>query len=263
MTSEGIAHRFVDARLSAGVVPDYPGEMPQSLSDAYAIQAQAIPRMGATIGGWKVGRILGDWVARTGGAHHLAGPIFADTIFDLSDDSPALIFEDGFGAAEAEFLLRVGAAPEAGKTAFTLEEAAALIDAVHIGFEIASSPFPGINDHGPAITISDFGNNNGLLIGPAIAEWRTSGFEDAEVSTTIDGAAVGTGKASAFVDGTIGSVRFLFENLARRGLPITPGQWVSTGAVTGVHKVTVGQRVEADFGRFGTIGCTIGAQQPR
>lgn len=263
MTSEGIAHRFVDARLSAGVVPDYPGEMPQSLDDAYVIQAAAIPRMGGVIGGWKVGRILGDWVARTGGAHHLAGPIFTDTIFALTDDSPALIFADGFGAAEAEYLLRIGTAPEHGKTDFTLEEAAALIDAVHIGFEIASSPFPGINDHGPAITISDFGNNNGLLIGPAIADWRSSGFEDEEVSTTVDGAVVGTGNARAFVDGTIGSVRFLFENLARRGLPVEPGQWVSTGAVTGVHKVTVGQHVEADFGRFGMIGCTIGAQQPR
>ena len=44
----------------------------------------------------------------------------------------------GFAAAEAEFVLRIGTAPPAGKTHFTLAEAANLIDAVHVGIEIAS-----------------------------------------------------------------------------------------------------------------------------
>ena len=91
------------------------------------------------------------------------------------------VFAEGFAAGEAEFLLRIGAAPPAGKTGFTLDEAADLIGAVHVGIEIASSPLGAINELGPIAVISDFGNNNGLVVGPEIPDWRTSGFEQWEV----------------------------------------------------------------------------------
>src|SRR3546814_5616235 len=88
------------------------------------------------------------------------------------------VFADGFAAAEAEFLLRVGTPPPADQKRFTTEEATAHIDMVHLGIEIASSPLPTINDLGPTVTISDFGNNNGLVIGPAIADWRGADIAD-------------------------------------------------------------------------------------
>ncbi len=92
------------------------------------------------------------------------------------------VFAEGFAAGEAEFLLRIGAPPPAGKTSFTLEETADLIDAVHVGIEIASSPLGAINEIGPIAVVSDFGNNNGLVVGPEIADWRASGFEQWEVT---------------------------------------------------------------------------------
>src|SRR3546814_20742925 len=82
------------------------------------------------------------------------------------------VFADGFAAAEAEFLLRVGTPPPADQKRFTTEEATAHIDMVHLGIEIASSPLPTINDPGPTVTSSDFGNKNGLGIRPAIATSR-------------------------------------------------------------------------------------------
>src|SRR3546814_7772641 len=66
-------------------------------------------------------------------------------------------------------------------------EATAHIDMVHLGIEIASSPLPTINDLGPTVTISDFGNNNGLVIGPAIADWRGADIADWPVSLLING----------------------------------------------------------------------------
>jgi 2-keto-4-pentenoate hydratase len=56
---------------------------------------------------------------------------------------------------------------------------------------------------GPIAVVSDFGNNNGLVIGAAIPDWRTSGFEEWNVTTSIDGYEVGDGRASAFPDGAI------------------------------------------------------------
>jgi len=152
--------------------------------------------------------------------------------------------------------------PPAGRTRFGLDDAAALIDAVHVGIEIASSPLGTINELGPIAVISDFGNNNGLVVGPEIPAWRASGFEAWEVTTRIDGREAGRGRAGAFPDGAIGAARFLFELMAERGIALQPGQWISSGAVTGVHPVRAGQKVEARFSERFSVACRLVAAEP-
>jgi 2-keto-4-pentenoate hydratase len=119
-----------------------------------------------------------------------------------------------------------------------------------------------INEIGPAAIISDFGNNNGLLIGSEISNWRDSGFECWEVATTINGREAGRGEASAFANGAIGSAKFLFELMAERGIELRPGQWISSGAVTGVHDVKPGERIEVRFDRWYEIDCKAVAAEP-
>lgn len=257
-----IADHFLAARRTATGLTDYPGTPPKTLDEGYSIQAKAMAQVAEPIAGWKVGRILAPLDARYG-CDRLAGPIFAPTVAWVDGLATGFVFADGFGAVEAEFLFRIGKAPSPDQRQFTLEEAAAHIDAVHIGIEIASSPFQGINGLGPAVTISDFGNNNGLLIGPAVPDWRDGGYVDQAVVTRIDGVEIGAGTAAAFNHGAIGSVRFLLENLAQRGIAVEAGWWISTGAVTGVHPVRPGQQVETDFGPLGTLICRIETQPAR
>ncbi|KQM29007.1 MULTISPECIES: 2-keto-4-pentenoate hydratase [unclassified Sphingomonas] len=241
-----IAQAFVTARQQAAGLSPYPGEPPMTLAEAYAIQDRAIAIDGRVAAGWKVGRINAPLDA-TLGVNRLAGPIFADQIFGAETATMAVI-ADGFAAAEAEYCVRIGRAPEAGRTALSLDEALALVDAVHIGVEIASSPYAGINADGPLVTISDFGNNFGLLIGAEVPGWRELGFLDWPVESRIDDAVVGSATARAMLDGPIGAVAFLVDCLAARGQALMPGTWVSSGAVTGVHQIRPGQRFEADFG---------------
>lgn len=256
------ATAFLAARRAASGLADYPGTPPATLGQGYAIQEAALARASDRIAGWKVGRILPP-LSDQFGCDRLAGPIFASSVATVDDATTGLVFAEGFGAVEAEFLFRIGTPPPEGKLHFTLEAAADHIDAVHIGIEIASSPFKGINAMGPAVTISDFGNNNGLLVGPAVPDWRDGTYALQPVVTRIDGAQVGSGTASAFNDGAIGSARFLLENLAARGITPQSGWWISTGAVTGVHPVQPGQAVETDFGPLGTLTCRIAKQEPR
>lgn len=254
-----IAGRFLSARRTTAGLAEYPGAFPETLSDAYRIQDQAIAAWGKPVIGWKVGRINAPASDRLG-ADRLTGPIFAS---QPADPTPAMpIFAEGFAAGEAEFLLRIGLTPPPGQRQFDLEEAAGLIDAVHVGIEIASSPLGAINRIGPIAVISDFGNNNGLVIGAEIPDWRTSGFEQWDVTTVIDGQVVGTGRAAAFPGGALGAARFLFELMADRGIALRPGQWISSGAVTGVHEARTGQQVEARFGSDYTVGCRLVAARP-
>ena len=257
--AQRIADAFVAARREARPLLAYPGLLPRSLDEAYRVQDRALALDAGAVGGWKVGRIMPP-TSETFGSDRLAGPIFADNIFRAAEKPVAMaVFEGGFGAAEAEFLLRVGEAPPAGKTEFSLDEAVALIDAVHLGIEIASSPLAAINDLGPAVTISDFGNNNGLVVGEPITGWRSFAFAEWPVSLRVGGIEAGTGRASAMPDGPLGAARFLFALLGRRGIGVTPGQWISSGAVTGVHPVAPGALVEAIFDGTHTVSCTIDA----
>ncbi|WP_404339807.1 2-keto-4-pentenoate hydratase [Sphingomonas sp. MMS12-HWE2-04] len=258
--ADAIAQAFVDARQSGAGLADYPGTQPQSLDEAYAIQERAIRLFGGRIAGWKVGRIPDPLVERYG-VNRLAGPIFAGSVVEApGGEIPEMpIFTDGFGAAEAEYLLRLGSLPDRFDRAWTNEEAARFVDDIRIGIEVASSPFQGINEHGPAVTISDFGNNNGLVIGAPIDPGAD--FADWPVSLTIDGAVAGAATARAMLDGPFGAVRFLFELAAARGLPLASGQWVSTGAVTGVHQVRPGAAIEAKFGDTMRVQCSIGGKR--
>jgi 2-keto-4-pentenoate hydratase len=255
-----IADRFLTARRTAGGLAGYPGDFPETLDEAYAVQDEAIAAWGRPVLGWKVGRINPPLSGRYG-ADRLAGPIFAAQT-DLGTVPECPVFAAGFAAGEAEFLLRIARTPPAGQGRFTLDEAAGLIDSVHVGIEIASSPLGAINRLGPVAVISDFGNNNGLVVGAAIPDWRSSGFEQWQVTTLLDGAEAGTGRASAFPDGAVGAARFLFELMARRGIALRPGQWISSGAVTGVHDARPGQRVEARFGEGYRVECTLHAARP-
>jgi 2-keto-4-pentenoate hydratase len=259
-TSDNIRHiarTFVEARRDGAAVPEFPGTVPLTLDEGYRVQDAALLLADGKVAGWKVGRIN----PPLDGVDRLAGPIFADQVV-LATDSPVAmpVFADGFAAAEAEFLLRIGTAPDPAKARYTMDEARAMVDAVHVGIEIASSPFPGINALGPTVTVSDFGNNNGLVIGADAAGWRDGDINDWQVELWINDAQIGAATSATMLDGPFGAVRYLLEHLAARGIPLSAGQWVSTGAVTGVHPVAIDDRVEARFdGRFAVL-CTIKAR---
>ncbi|GGI84480.1 2-keto-4-pentenoate hydratase [Polymorphobacter multimanifer] len=261
-TASAIAAALVDARRHAASLPDYPGPLPQSLDAGYAIQDAAINVSGGTVAGWKVGRIWPPLDARFG-SDRLAGPIFASTVFSSAQAAPVSmpVFAQGFGAVEAEFIFRLGDVPP-GQTRFSLAEAAALVAGVHVGIEIASSPFAAINDLGPAVTVSDFGNNNGIILGAEIADWAAADIDHWPIALEIDGQTVGRGIAADFPDGTLGSVRFLLELLARRGIAVPPGTLVSTGAITGVHAIAPGQSATARFGTDHALDCHIKSAIP-
>jgi 2-keto-4-pentenoate hydratase len=250
-----IAKAFVDARLTGAVMADYPGDIPVALDDAYQIQDTGIALTGKAVGGWKVGRIAEPLIG-TYGSNRLAGPIFSDRIVDAAaGEVPKVPVLAGFAAIEAELLLRVGRTPP---QEMTLEAARDYIDEVRFGLEVASSPFPGINDHGPAVTITDFGNNFGLVLGPRIEDWRSRDLLNAPVSLSIDGKVAGEARLAQMLDGPFGAFCFLVDSLAKRGLTLAPGQWISTGAITGVHAITAGQQAEASFdGSFAVVCRTI------
>lgn len=256
-----IAESFVRARRQGRSLPGFPGPVPLDLVAAYAVQDRAIGLWPDQVVGWKVGYIAAER-RDVSGDDRLLGPIFARSLQVEADDATFPVFAGGFGAIEAEYVLRLLADAPAGKTRWTPDEAAALPAELFVGVEIASSPLATINELGPRVVVSDFGNNNGLVMGAQIADWLDLSEAQLRVVTRIDGEVVGEGGAMRLPGGLLAAYAFALARSARRGRPLKAGELIATGNATGIHDIRAGQVATVDFGPHGAISGRAVAAPP-
>ena len=256
-TLDDIARHFVEARRAGRSLPDFPGAIPPDLVTAYQVQDLAITRWGDAVAGWKIGYIAPER-RDVSGDERLLGPVFARNLWIATDgivDIPVFSGAGGFAAVEAEYVLQLQADAPADKYDWTPEEAAALPTRLFIGVEVASSPLATINVLGPKVVVSDFGNNNGLVLGAEIADWTRLDEARLLARTEIDGQVVGTGGASNLPGGLRAAFAFALARSAKRGRPLRKGEWIATGNATGIHDIAVGQHAVVRFEGHGEISC--------
>lgn len=255
-SARDIAGVFVTARQEARALPGFPGDPPDSLTASYRVQDEAIALWPDEIAGWKIGRVPAQQIQALG-AERLTGPIFKHLVWRANGaDVEIPVFDNGFAAVEAEYVLRLGKDVPPEDTEWTREDAADLVAAMHVGVETAGSPLATINDLGATVVVSDFGNNHGLILGPEISNWRARLNAGLTCETFIEGESVGAGKVRGGADDPIDALVFLLEHMARRGRTLHAGQLISTGAVTGVHDIRIGQRSRVSFNGSGDIFCS-------
>lgn len=246
-----IAERFAEARAAGNSLDRYPGTPPANLETAYQIQAAAIARWPDAVKGWKVARVAPAFSTQFP-EERLIGPAFARNVHHVGQGEIAHcpVFEGGFAAVEAEVVIVVAADSQIGKTDWTADSVVSLVKSMHIGVEVASSPLATLNSHGPGAVISDFGNNWGVVVGAEIANWRE--LESIDVETFIDGQFVGRGKV-AIKPGPLGALAFTLNKRAQQGEILRAGDVISTGMITGVHDIRVGQQSRHVFAGFGEV----------
>ena len=183
------------------------------------------------------------------------GPIFDARAGDVTGRHPDRfeVITGGFAAVEAEFVFRLAADAPAGKAACDLDEAASLVESLCVGIEFAGSPLPLINVLGPAVVVSDFGNNAGLGLGPCIPGWREMSIAMLHCETFIDGVRSAPVPRQSITGGSLAALAFALARCAQRGLPLMAGMYVTTGAATGIHDIRAGQHARIGFGRFGDL----------
>lgn len=250
---EMIAEQFVRARLSAQSLLQYPGTVPNDLATAYRCQEFAIDRWPDAIVGWKVARI-GAAFAKQFPEERLVGPVFQRNLHwaRAGEIVDCPVFEGGFAAVAAEIVLRVGEDAPPGKKLWSIDEAAELVRSCHLGVEVAGSPLATLNDLGSGAVISDFGNNWGVIVGSMLGDWRS--IEEIIALSFIDDSLAGRG--TVFIrQGALGALAFALGKCAQRGRPLRAGDIVSTGAITGVHDIRVGQHSRHIFEGCGEVEC--------
>jgi 2-keto-4-pentenoate hydratase len=250
---QGVVAGFHDARRTAVPLTVYPGPVPPDLETAYRCQDEAIDRWPDEVAGWKVARIGPAWSAKYP-EERLIGPAFRANIHVAADGEAVEcpVFEGGFAAVDAELVIRVASDAPPRKIDWSIEEASELIADLHIGIEVASSPLPTLNDLGPGAVISDFGNNWGVVVGPAVRGWRS--LEEITVISQVEGVVVGE-RAASIRQGALAAFAFALGKAAQRGRPLRAGHVISTGMITGVHDIRVGQCSLHVFHGYGEVGC--------
>ncbi|WP_245815819.1 2-keto-4-pentenoate hydratase [Luteimonas chenhongjianii] len=253
-----IVDAFLRARRAGEALAEFPGTIPETLVDAYGVQDSAIAEWGDELVGWKVGYIAPER-RDSSGDDRLLGPVFRRNLQQVGDDLRIAVFAGGFGAIEAEYVLRLDADAPADKTEWTPEEAAALPATLFVGLEVASSPLATINQLGPLVVVSDFGNNNGLVVGAEIPQWTRLDDAALRVESRIDDVVVGTGGATTLPGGLRQAFAFALSRSARRGRPLKRGELIATGNATGIHDILPGQRARLVFEGHGEIVATVEA----
>ena len=263
MTPDQIIQAFHHARRTARPLPAYPAPtLPATLADTYAIQQASIAAWPDRLVGWKVAAIQPQWRASYP-AERLGGPVFAKSLIMAGADVVDVpVIRGGYAAAEAEFALHLNDAFPVNTAFATADELLPFVGAVHAAIEMAGSPLATLSSLGPGAVISDFGNNTGLVIGPELAGFfdRTPGAWLSE--SDVNGALAGTGSAERIPGGPLAALHFLANSLVERGLTLHPGDWISTGASTGIHVLAIGDTVDVRFDGKAAISLRIVEAQP-
>jgi 2-keto-4-pentenoate hydratase len=263
MNQEEIYRAFHAARKQARALDAYPAPaVPPSLDEAYAIQQASIAAWPDRVAGWKVAAIQPQWRAAYP-AERLGGPVFAKSLIVAGNDPvDVAIIRGGYAAAEAEFALRLGDDFPVNTTFPTEAALQPFVGAVHAAIELAGSPLPTLSSLGPGAVISDFGNNTGLVIGPELTDFFERTLAQWRAETDLNGVLAGSGGADRIPGGPLAALLFLANSLVARGMTLNPGDWISTGASTGIHILAIGDTVAARFDGEKAIALRVVAAQP-
>lgn len=253
---EAIAQEFVSTRLKAQPLPAFPGTLPADLNAAYTVQDAAIKIFPDEVAGWKIGKMPADLISVLG-AKSVSGPVFRKDVHYAAPGGTVEygMFVGGFAAVEAEYMFEIGEDAPADKTVWSSDDVTAIVKRMICGVETAGSPLATINKVGPLAVVSDFGNNNGIIVGAEIPNWRDRVLTELTCETFINGKSVGTGMAANVPGGPLESLRFVAEVCAKWGRPLKAGMLITTGAITGIHDVLPGEVARVEFKGLGAIQC--------
>ncbi len=248
------ARTIVEARREGRGFSGYPGDLPGSLSEAYSVQTEAISLWDKPIAGWKVGRISGD-DEKEYGENRFVGPIFADTIWPISEGEFASfpVIPEGSAALEAELIARVQVPQRGVNSDWTARSVLQHVRNWHVGLEVAGSPLADIGELGPLVSIAAFGNNLGLFLGPKLP--FAIEINSVECTANIGAEQTGPNRAAALPNGPLEAIAFALNKLSSLGRLAPTETLISTGAITGIHRVVVDQECRIVFQPGGILHC--------
>jgi 2-keto-4-pentenoate hydratase len=212
--------------------------------DAYAIQDRIIAdRMssGRSISGWKLGLTSADPPKTP-----IVGTLLDDMVVPSGTELTLATMVAPM--VEAELVVRLG---ETLSEPVTLEGLRAGPHEVGPGIEVID--YRTIDSQGPIDWIADNSTVAYAVIGDLVAVASVDG-SSVEARLTGDGEHLATGRGAKVMGDPLAAVAWLSGFLVERGRPLSAGDVVLTGSLTGHHIVPSGRSTfSADFADLGSV----------
>ncbi len=227
---------------------------PRTRAEAYAVQDRMAELIGGQAVGWKIGAALPAVQIAEGHDGPLYGRLFADRVFTSEARLPARLFADY--NAEMEYAFRLKQAIGKRGTPYTREEIAALVDFVP-GVEIAGSRFQtGPGPGGTFVGIADNGSGGAFVFGEAIADWRGIDLDGLALEGSVPGRVAEIYRGELRGD-VVAVLTGMVNDLLERGIPLSKGDYLSTGSLIVPLPLPKGAVFTARFGDITTLRVTI------
>lgn len=242
------ARQLSDAWSTGQQIIDLPeGLKPESWDDVYRIQDATIARRGSAIGAWKVAPV-------DRGSGRICVPIPADLIHV----SPATITASAFAPLiEVEVAARLGRDLPGSAGPYTAADMAEAVAALHLAVEVAGSRFVDRKAVGQMTAVADLGMNAGIVIGPALADWRAVEVGGLAARLTAGEAEVATSPGGWTTAEMLEALADLANHAARRTGGLKAGQVVITGARIGPVETPLNATVEAAGAGFRPVRLSL------
>ena len=244
------ATQLWQARLHGTQVDVHAVELPQTVDEAYEVQAAITKISDATAIGYKVGLTTAAAMAAFGMTDSMFGPIYEQFLYDSGDAAPCkhpLLLE-------TEVLVALGQDLPPRTEPYTPGEIAAATAWIAAGFELVACRLSEKLPELPHLAIADSGFNDGLVIGDRMNDWSSIDLFRTPVSLTINGVEKDRGHTGVSLYGEPFAVAAWLANhpvLAANGL--AAGAIVATGTCTGMVPVGPGDTAHGVVDGLGEV----------
>ncbi len=228
---------------------------PQSRSEGYAVQQALTALQPHALFGWKIAATSAAGQSHIGVDGPLAGSLYTDRV--LKDGAEVTLHNNLMRVAEIEFAFRFARTLLPRPAAYTVDEVLDAVACVHPSIEVPDSRYEDFVTAGAPQLIADNACANLFVLGPRADEWRDFDYVNDAVAVTLNGEAVDPGYGRNVLDDPRVALTWLVNELSSLGVACEAGQVVTTGTCRVPLAVRPGDRVHADFGVLGSVGCSF------
>lgn len=206
---------------------------PQSMADAYAVQAGMVSMLAETRGptaGYKIAYTSAVMRERTGVGQPCYGRIPSGLVYD----SPAVVDSGDYGQVgiECEVAVKLGAEMPASGAPYARESIANYIEWIAASFELVDRrDAPSLEGQMPEIcSIVTNISNGGAVLGEPVTDWQGIDLTASRGTMSINGEIVGAGVGSDVMGHPLEPLVWLANTLAAEGRSLEAGSLVLTGS---------------------------------
>ncbi len=228
---------------------------PQTRTEGYAVQNALARVQGHAQFGWKIAATSVDGQRHIGVDGPLGGRLFADRV--LPNGAAVTLDKNLMRVAEIEFAFRFARTLAPRAQPYTVDEVLDAVACVHPSIEVPDSRYDDFVTAGAPQLIADNACANLFVLGPRADDWRGFDYVNAEIAVTLNGAPTGSGFGRNVLGDPRVGLTWLVNELSAIGIASEKDQVVTTGTCRVPVTVKPGDRIEADFGVLGKVGCSF------